>query len=140
MRDHVEELIVNRLSQRREGDLPEHLVEQDFRSLSTVFEVTMNKVLWSTRIPGFTDDDLVSFMLMHAHLVLRRQRYDFAKNPYSFFYVSFNNLMRDILRAQARKQCDDMYRDLFDLPDLFDNRHHALDPEKAEGIAAGGVV
>lgn len=140
VRDHVEELIVARLSVTRPDDLPDSIVEHDFRALAGVFEVVMDKTLRKTHIPSFTDEDLVSFMLLHAHLLLRRQAYDFNRNPYSFFHTAFTNLMRDIIRAQNRKKCQDMYWDIFDMHDLFDNRHFGLDPERTEAFVKEAVA
>lgn len=124
VREHVEDLIIGRLSAQRDTDLPDSMIEADFRRLSPVFEVCMAKVLDSTTIPGFTDDDLAGFMLLKAHMALRRQDYDFDRSPHSFFYVAFQRLMRDIIRDRARIKCRSMR---WDVTDVYEIARYELD-------------
>lgn len=135
-KDHVEEMIVARLSVQKDTDYPDWLVERQFKQLYPSIEVAMNKVLWNTNLREFTEEDLVSLMLLKAHQILRQGKYDFQKNSYSYFYTAFTNLMLDIVRASKRKKCGAMSENLLDYVVGFnfnENVHISIELE-------GGVV
>jgi DNA-directed RNA polymerase specialized sigma24 family protein len=123
VRDYVEEMMLARLTATSSDDLPDSAIEHQFKQLIPCFEIVINKVLWNTHIEIFTDDDLTSFMYLKAHQLLRQQKYDDSKNPYSFFYTAFTNLMRDIIRSQER--CIKRGLEL-DIIDVMDNHLFGL--------------
>ena len=113
-REYVENMILETLSKRLVTDLSDDQIEKQFKTLIPVFDIVIQKVLRKTSIPQFTNEDLISFMYLKAHQVLRRQKYDQNKSAYSFFYVSFNNLVRDIIRRQNSIKVSKMEHDLLD--------------------------
>ncbi len=100
-RDHVEEMIVERLNRRFPDD--EYVNEYEYIQLINRLDVVMWRVLDEVHIPSFTDEDLVSFMRMKAHQLLRRGSIDLERGKVSTLaYTSFRNLCRDIIRMQDR--------------------------------------
>lgn len=105
-------MIVGRLTKVKPGERTVH--PEEFRSISTRLDVTYYRILDKWHIPGFTDDDLISFMLMKTHQILRRDQYDWERPPHSLFYASFNNLFIDIVQALERAGNNGMYQDPLD--------------------------
>lgn len=114
-RDHIEEVILARLSVQLPDDLTDDEIEPIFKSLSPVLDVVMNKILWTTTIPMFTNEDLISFMYLKTHQILRRQKWNMNRSPYSFFYTAFKHLIRDIIKMQRAKHMEHMRWDMLDV-------------------------
>lgn len=132
-REHVENTILKRLTREKPGDLQDWEVEAQFTSLYPAFEVAMDKVLRRFTIPQFDDDDLRVFMLMKAHQILKRRKYDESRNPYAFFYTAFSNLMLDILTYQSAAKYESLGHDVLDIRMTYvfdeqrDSRHVTLE-------------
>ncbi len=117
-RDYIENLVIESLSKTYPTDLPDHLIELEFKALVPVFDVVIKKVLKKTHIPMFTDDDIISFMYLKAHQILRQGKWERSRSPYSYFYVAFLNLTRDIIRRQNTKKAEGMRWDILDFRTL----------------------
>lgn len=113
-RDHVDEVMTNRLNKRTENDLPDSLVDVDFQLLQPVLEVVYAKVLRKTKIEGYSDHDLLSFMQLKTYQLLRREKFHFDRSPYSFFYVAQTNLIRDLIRLKNRSIANGYDIDILD--------------------------
>ena len=111
-RDHVEGLIVERLTVRKAGEV--EVGPHEFRSMAERLDVVYYRVLDRWHVPGFTEDDLMSFMLMKTHQMLRQGKYDYERPPHSVFYVAMTNLMRDIARAVERAEKAGLRKDPLD--------------------------
>jgi DNA-directed RNA polymerase specialized sigma24 family protein len=114
VREHVENVFIANLSKQGASDLPDWMIEGDFKRLLPQIERAIAKVLEDAHIPSFTDDDLTSLMMLKAHKLLRCQKYDFERSAYTFFYVAFKNMVRDILRCQNSIMAQDMRWDVLD--------------------------
>jgi hypothetical protein len=113
-RNTIEDALLSRLTRPLPGELEDWEVKEQFERLYPAFKVAMDKVLRRTTLSQFCDDDLRGFFLLRAHQVLRRGQYDESRNPYSFFYTVFNNLMLDIRDYQGRKKYIEMGHDPFE--------------------------
>jgi DNA-directed RNA polymerase specialized sigma24 family protein len=119
VREHVEDLIIASLSVQRPDDLPDWMIESDFKRLFPDIKRAMDMVILNTHISGFTDEDLSGFMYLKAHQLLRGQKYDFERSAYTFFYVAFKNLTRDIVRRSTSQKTSRMRVDLLDMFEMI---------------------
>lgn len=112
-RDHVEEMIVERLNRRFPDD--EYVAEDEYHTLVTRLDIVMCRVLEEVHIPSFTDEDLISFMHMKAHQLLRRGSFnpERGKNT-TLAYTAFKNLCRDIIKMQNSAWERDLQTDPID--------------------------
>lgn len=99
VRDYIEEHIVGRLLASRPTD--REVNELYFDSLITGLQSTMERVANKYYIAGFTREDLMGFMYLKTHQMLRRGQLNTVKLPHSVFYAAYKNLMYDMIRMEA---------------------------------------
>lgn len=98
-RDHVEEMIVERLNRRFPDD--EFVSDTEYQLLVQRLDVVFARILEEVHIPSFTNEDLLSFMCMKAHQLMRRDAFNAEKGKITTLaYTSFKNLCRDIIKMQ----------------------------------------
>jgi DNA-directed RNA polymerase specialized sigma24 family protein len=136
-REYVEDMILARLTRTRTTDLPDSIVEHQFKAALPGIEIVISKILRKTSIRSFSDEDLRSFMLLKAHQMLRQGKWDRRKSVHSLFYTAFSNLMYDIIRAQGRKKVTlFMHFDVFDMDSPLEFMEHRYNPEFEEAELA----
>lgn len=105
MRDEVEELMMRRLL-----DTSKSCYEVDERTFHHLLNNLMPKMeLLASKwhIPGFTDEDLISFFTLRLHQWMTQHVYDDRKWTRGLFTVMFNNLANDLQRrVRARSGID----------------------------------
>lgn len=74
----------------------------------------MLRILEQVHIPSFTDEDLLSFMHLKVHQMLRRDQLDPWGSIHGVVYTSLRNLMRDVVRMQDRAWSRGMETDPID--------------------------
>jgi hypothetical protein len=108
LRNRVEDVLFNRLTQLRDDDL--EVTQSDFDARYRQLEGLIRSIAMQRLVTGFTSDDLESFMLLKLHQTMRRNLYDpeKAKKMRSFYSVTFNNLINDLNRCKNRAidKCD----------------------------------
>ena len=94
-RDYVEMTALKRINKQRDNDLP-----VDIKTYDNICHKLDNLIecLSKTHIMGFTQEDLVGFMLMEVHRTLRQGKYDPERSPFSYYKVVFDNLLRNLHR------------------------------------------
>lgn len=131
LRESLEDFINRRLSILPDEVLPDMVVEREFTYLLPAIDIAIAKTLRKTRITAFSDDDLISFCYLRAHQVIKADQYDHERNPHSFFFVVFNNFVRDIVRAEKRQKRAELHRDVLDIPIEY---RSSFDPELMESV------
>lgn len=112
-RSYIEETITNRLQRKREGD--REVSDMEFRQVMKDLEGVVYWAIEEVNIDSFTEEDLMGFMVMKAHQMMRRDEVDFSHKSYkSKFYRSFKNLMYDIIRMQSSAHRRGLYSDPID--------------------------
>lgn len=111
-REYVDIVITSQLIRPKPND--KIVPNDEFHALIAHLEPTIYKVANDRFIPGFTSEDLESFMHMKVHQVLRRGKYDPARPARPFFQVTFNFLLNDINRMRNKAIADCMRQDALD--------------------------
>lgn len=112
-RDHVEETIVDRLNRRFPDDV--YVSDLDYHQVVKQLDGVFRGILNDIHIPSFTDEDLLSFMYMKTHQLLRRDSFSNHRGKIaSLAYTSFRNLFRDLIQMQDRAWKRDMRTDPID--------------------------
>jgi hypothetical protein len=117
-KDHAEQVLLDSLL-RSKGDevyVSPWEIEQMERELKDVY----NRILDKWLLPGFTEDDLLSFMHLKTHQILRRQVYDYNRKPNSLFYRSFDNMMKDLAKSMQRASKNGMDHDALEMVSYFE--------------------
>jgi hypothetical protein len=131
-REYVETMIVNRLNKQKPDDREVGYLE--YCSVMGAIEGYINSTAKNVIIPGFTAEDLESFMGMKVHQILRRGQYDHDRKPHALFSRAFKNLLADIVRMRKKAIENGMEEDILDncllTPDFIYKNVHKVNEEK----------
>jgi hypothetical protein len=111
-RDYIDTLICQRLNRNAENEAS--VDPQVFHDVLTKMSPVITRVTERTKIPGFTQDDLESYLFMKTHQILRRNQWDRSRPVYGVFSVAYTNLIRDIVRMRNRCLIRGMHGDGLD--------------------------
>lgn len=104
VREYCEDKILTRLMKQLPTDLPDSVVEGQFKSLFPALDIIIHQVLNEVNITIFTDEDLTSFFYLKTHQILRRGQYNLESRSKVIFYRSFKNLCYDIIKMMTRAE------------------------------------
>ena len=112
-REYVEEKIVARLTKVKEDDV--FVSDRDYAHMLRFLDGTFHRLANNSKIPGFSEDDLISFMYLKTHQLMRRDQWDETRNFRTIAYRSMTNLIRDIIRMQDKAINRGLDRDPLDI-------------------------
>jgi|GEM_PF-4604012 len=98
IREYIDEMFVNRLNKHKKDDVK--VKDQEFEQFCCIIKPIMETLSKKATLPGFTEEDIMSFFFMKVHQIMRRGQ---LKPPYPVAYVvkSLKTLLMEINEVRS---------------------------------------